>query len=69
MQRTESRILIAAKVYGSVCKQGGRTAKELATELNVRLQCVSEALLALESDGLLLYEDERGGLYPFTEEK
>jgi len=55
-------------VYEEIGRGGGRTVKEIAIALNLNARLVAESLLALEQDGLLLYEDERGGLYPFTEE-
>ena len=55
-------------MYEEIGRGGGRTVKEIAIALNLNARLVAESLLALEQDGLLLYEDERGGLYPFTEE-
>jgi len=70
VNRTEARDQLAKNVYREICKQGGRTAKEIAMKLNVNRRCVLEALLALEQDkDTLVSEDDQGRLFKFIREK
>ena len=69
MQRTENRVAVAVRVYEEISRSGGRTAKEVATALNLPLRYITEALVALEGDGLMLCEDDEGRLTVYKKEK
>ena len=43
----------------------GQSDRAIARDLNVERSTVSRSLPALEDEGRLLYEDRRGGLWPF----
>ncbi len=48
-----------------VDKHPGAKPAEIARELELDRSTVTRALPALEDSGQLLYEDRRGGLWPF----
>lgn len=65
MNRTEPRSELAIEVYREICKHSGQTTKQIGLALHQPTRCINEALLAIEEDGDLVYEDDHGRLYPF----
>jgi DNA-binding MarR family transcriptional regulator len=48
--------------------QPGLSPRELAQQLGVPTSTVTRRLPSLEEAGMLLYEDEQGRLWPFTDD-
>jgi len=61
-RRTEEKKL--EKIYEKVEENPGKKAGFIARLLGLNRSDVTRSLPALESKGLLIYEDEEGGLYP-----
>lgn len=56
-------------IYKTIASQPGKRAAEIATDLGLNRSEVTRYLPALEDNGLLLSEDDRGGLWPFRNKK
>lgn len=54
------------KIYGKVEELPGKKAGFIARLLGLHRSEVTRSLPALEDKGLLLYEDDKGRLYPFS---
>ncbi len=52
-------------IFAYVGKNPGARPADIARDLKLERSTVSRALPALEDEGRLLYEDRRGGLWPF----
>lgn len=61
-RKTEDKKL--SEIYQMVQKNPGKKAGFIAKLLGVNRSEVSRSLPALEVKGLLIYEDDEGGLYP-----
>lgn len=57
------------EIYSIVSKHPGKKAGAIASLLGVSRSEVTRALPALETAGLLIYEDEYGGLYPYPDQE
>lgn len=57
------------KIYQSVEEHPGSKPGFLARLLGLERSEVTRALPALEEKGLLVYEDDQGGLWPFRKRK
>ncbi|MCC7119613.1 MAG: hypothetical protein IT310_13900 [Anaerolineales bacterium] len=55
------------KIYETVEENPGKKAGFIAKLLGLNRSEVTRSLPALESKGLLVYEDDEGGLYPHKE--
>ena len=53
------------KIYEKVGEHPGKKAGFIAMLLGLNRSEVTRSLPALDQKGLLVYEDEEGGLYPF----
>lgn len=56
-------------IYEKVEENPGKKAGFIARLLKVNRSEVTRSLPALDEKGLLLYEDEEGGLYPLSKKK
>lgn len=56
-------------IYNTVEENPGKKAGFIARVLGIQRSDVTRSLPALDEKGLLIYEDEEGGLYPFKETK
>jgi Mn-dependent DtxR family transcriptional regulator len=59
----------AEKIYRKIEEHPGRKAGFLARLLGLNRSEVTRSLPVLEEKGLFLYEDEKGGLWPFRKTK
>lgn len=50
-------------------QQPGISASELARQLGVTTSTVTRRLPSMDEAGILLFEDEKGGLWPFGKRK
>lgn len=50
-------------------QQPGISASELARQLGVKTSTVTRRLPSMDEAGILLFEDEKGGLWPFGKRK
>lgn len=57
------------KIYRTIEENPGRKAGFIARLLRLNRSEVTRSLPALDEKGLLIYEDEKGGLYPFRKQK
>jgi Mn-dependent DtxR family transcriptional regulator len=55
----------AEKIYRTIEENPGKKAGHIARLLGLNRSEVTRSLPALEEKGLFLYEDEKGGLWPF----
>lgn len=55
------------KIYHKIEEHPGQTAGFIARLLRLNRSEVTRSLPVLEEKGLLVYEDEEGGLYPFKQ--
>jgi len=62
VRKTEEKKL--EKIYEKVEENPGKRAGFIARLLGLNRSEVTRSLPALEDKGLLVYEDEEGGLYP-----
>lgn len=58
-----------AGIYRTIEAYPGRRPGFIAKLLGVHRSAVTRALPAMEEKGLLLIEDDKGGLWPFRQEK
>jgi Mn-dependent DtxR family transcriptional regulator len=56
------------EIYNAVEKNPGEKAGFIAQLLGLHRSEVTRSLPALDDKGLLIYEDEEGGLYPFKDQ-
>lgn len=56
-------------IYNSVTQNPGERPGFLARLLGLHRSEITRSLPALEDRGLYLYEDEKGGLWPFNRKK
>jgi len=54
-----------AQINACVEEHPGARPADIARQLDLPRSSVTRALPALEEDGYLLYEDRKGGLWPF----
>ena len=59
----------AAKIYRKIEEHPGKKAGFLARLLGINRSEVTRALPSLQDKGLLVIEDEKGGLWPFQKSK
>ena len=59
----------AEKIYRKIEEHPGKKAGFIARLLGLNRSEVTRTLPALETKGLLISEDEKGGLWPFRTEK
>ncbi len=57
----------AIKIYRTIKQNPGRKAGFIARLLRLNRSEVTRSLPSLDEKGLLVYEDEKGGLYPFSQ--
>lgn len=62
-------IITSIALYEHIAANPGSTISSIAQALEIRTQDVYSKLSTLESNGYLLYEDEYGRLYPFSEKE
>lgn len=55
-------------IYNTVLENPGKKAGYIARLLGLHNSDVTRSLPALEEKGLLIYEDEEGGLHPFEDQ-
>ncbi len=58
-----------AEMYRIVEEQNGASARDIAQEIGVAASTVMRALPSMEEAGYLLYEDDKGRLWPFGRRK
>lgn len=56
-------------IYNKVQENPGKKAGFIARLLNVNRSEVTRSLPAMDEKGMLIYEDDEGGLYPFRPQK
>ena len=56
------------EIYNAVEENPGEKAGFIASLLGLHRSEVTRSLPALDEKGLLIYEDEEGGLYPFKDQ-
>lgn len=66
-RKTEEEKLEA--IYNQVEENPGEKAGFIARLLGLHRSEVTRSLPALNNKGLLIYEDDEGGLYPFKKQK
>lgn len=57
----------AQQIYRKIEEHPGKKAGFIARLLGLNRSEVTRALPSLDDKGLLIYEDERGGLHPFRQ--
>ncbi len=56
-------------IYNSVKENPGKRAGFIARLLGLNRSEVTRSLPSLDDSGLLIYEDEKGGLHPFNNQR
>jgi predicted transcriptional regulator len=56
----------ARRLYEAICQKPGKCAPDYAAVIGLEYRHIERRLVTMENIGLLVSQDERGGLWPFA---